>query len=195
VHITDRHAAEGPAHFQVATGDSAVGDSAYGNRRSVAAARAVQADIVVRIDPRTCPLEDDAGQPSDVEAWLDQPLGALVAWHGWCRCQGQRYRVRLIAGALPPEQQGARERKRQQAEKKGRRLSARTLRLAGWRLLLTTLEATTWPPTDIMRLYRARWQQLAAGVPEPGHVPAAGAGHLDTGTPAHLPASAGVLPR
>ena len=159
VAVTDRHRAEGLDHFALAPGDIAVGDSGYGYRRSVAAAMAAQADVVVRIDPRTCPLEDEAGQPFDVERWLAQPHGTLAEWQGWCRWRGRRYRVRLVASALPPAQRRqARQRRQRQARKKGRRLSARTLRLAGWWLLLTTLDAPTWPAADIVRLYRARWQ-------------------------------------
>jgi hypothetical protein len=159
VGVTDCHTAEGLAHFALAPGDIVVGDSAYGHRRSVAVVVAAQADVVVRIDPRTCPLEGTDGQPFDVEAWLRQTRGGLTDWAGWCRWHGQRYRVRLIASPLPPAQRRqARQRKRKQAQKKGRRLSARTLRLAGWWLLLTTLAAAVWPPADVVRLYRARWQ-------------------------------------
>jgi Transposase DDE domain len=159
VAVTDRHRAEGLDHFALAPGDIAVGDGAYGYRRSVAAAVAAQADVVVRIDPRTCPLEDEAGQPFDVARWLAQRRGVLGEWQGWCRWQGRRYRVRLIASPLPPAQRRqAQRRKRAQAKKKGRRLSAGTLRLAGWWLLLTTLDAPAWPAADLVRLYGARWQ-------------------------------------
>jgi hypothetical protein len=72
--------------------------------------------------------------------------------------KGQRQAVRLIASALPPEQrQTARRKKAKRAKKKGKKLSARTLRLAGWWLLLTTLDAS-WSAADVVRLYRARWQ-------------------------------------
>ena len=78
---------------------------------------------------------------------------------GWCVWDGQRYPVRLIASPLPPAQRRrARTRKQRRAKRKGRRVSARTLRLAGWWLLLTTLAAAAWPAADIVRLYRARWQ-------------------------------------
>lgn len=117
---------------------------------------------MVRIDPRTCPLEDATGQPFAVEAWLgdlERGRTARAAWAGWGVIDGQRHAVRLIASALPPEQRRrARHTKQRRAKTKGRTLSARTLRLAGWWLLLTTLEATAWSAPDIARLYRARWQ-------------------------------------
>jgi hypothetical protein len=67
--------------------------------------------------------------------------------------------VRVIACKLPPEQAGlARKRAEKRAQKKGRPVSLKSLVLAGWLLLITTLEATDWPAQDILRLYRVRWQ-------------------------------------
>jgi Transposase DDE domain len=159
VAVSDRHTAEGLEHVTPRPGDILVGDRGYGYRRHVATARAAAADVVLRIDPRACPLEDAAGQPFDVEAWLLTRPGSPAVWSGWCVWAGRRHPVRLIASALPPGQRRrARKRKQRQAKKKGRRVSARTLRLAGWWLLLTTLAAAAWPAADVVRLYRARWQ-------------------------------------
>jgi Transposase DDE domain len=159
--VTDRHTAEGLAHFTLTAGDIVVSDGGYGYRGQVATARAAGVDVVVRIDPRTCPLEDDAGQPFDVEAWLTRLARARIAsaeWAGWCVADGRRQPVRLIASALPPEQRRrARRKKQRRAKKKGRKLSARTLRLAGWWLLLTTL-GRGWSAADAVALYRARWR-------------------------------------
>jgi hypothetical protein len=159
--VSDRHTAERLSHFTWRPGDIAVGDGGYGYRGPVLTVWAAGGDLVGRIDPRTCPVEDDAGQRFDVEAWLgrlEQARTGLAAWHGWVVVRGQRLVVRLIASALPPAQrQTARRKKAKRAKKKGKTLSARTLRLAGWWLLLTTLEAT-WSAEDVVRLYRARWQ-------------------------------------
>ena len=37
-------------------------------------------------------------------------------------------------------------------------LTGPTLAVAGWLLVITTLSAATWSPTDVLYLYRARWQ-------------------------------------
>ena len=123
-------------------------------------ARAVrqQADVVLRIHPATFPLETDAGQPFSVLGWLRQRGERARDWHGWCRWQGQRSRVRLIAAKLDPATaRKARRRKRRKAQKAGRTSTAPTLAVAGWILVLTTLSAATWSPTDVLYLYRARW--------------------------------------
>ena len=118
-----------------------------------------QADVVLRIHPATFPLETDAGQPFAVLRWLRQRGETTRDWHGWCRWQGQCSRVRLIAAKLDPATvRKARRRQCRKAQKAGRTITAPTLAGAGWLLVVTTLSAATWSPTDVLFLYRARWQ-------------------------------------
>src|SRR6516165_5819494 len=42
--------------------------------------------------------------------------------------------------------------------KAGRTITAPTLAVAGWLLLITTLDAGTWSTADVLYVYRARWQ-------------------------------------
>jgi len=101
----------------------------------------------------------DAGQPFAVLRWLRQRGDTTRDWHGWCSWQGCRYRVRLVAAKLDPAAaRQARRRQRRKAQKAGRRLTAPTRAVAGWILLITTLEAVTWSTADVLALYRARWQ-------------------------------------
>jgi hypothetical protein len=159
VKVTDRHTAERMRHFAVKKGDIYVGDSGYGYRNNLVYVHTKQGDVVLRIHPNTFPLEDAAGQPFDAFAWLLRQHGTLAEWHGFCRYQGQRVAVRLVASKLPPDKVAkAQQRKKDAAKKRGRKLSAKTLILAGWWLLITTLAARVWPATEIVRLYRARWQ-------------------------------------
>jgi Transposase DDE domain len=125
----------------------------------VAWAAEQQADVVVRIHPATFPLEREAGQPCNVWRWLRQKGPKERQWVGWCRWQGQRYRVRLIAAKLDAAAtQRARRRHRRKAQKAGRTVGAATLAVAGWVLLITTLAEATWAVADVLALYRARWQ-------------------------------------
>src|SRR6516164_1078664 len=159
VQVTDRRGGEHLGRYQWQAGDVTVADRGYGYRRSVALALRQQADVVLRIHPATFPLETDTGQPFTVLRWLRQRGETARDWHGWCRWQGQRYRVRLIATQLDPATaRQARRRKRRKAQKAGRTLTGPTLAVAGWLLVITTLSAATWSPTDVLYLYRARWQ-------------------------------------
>lgn len=156
--VTDQHTAERLAHFTLQPDDIAVVDNGYGYRASVARAVRQSADVVLRITPATFPVETVAGVPFDLLAWLCQASAAQQEWQGGCVHDGQRYAVRVLAARLPPEAAArARQRKYQKAQKHGRTPAAATLALADWVLVATTL-AADWTLTDVLRLYRARWQ-------------------------------------
>jgi len=159
VDVTDRRGGEHLARYRWHAGEVIVADRGYGYRRSVATAVGQQADVVVRIHPATFPLETEAGQPFNVLRWLRQRGDAEREWHGWCRWAGQRYPVRLVVAKLDPTAtRRARRRARRKAQKAGRTITAPTLAVAGWLLLITTLDAGTWSTTDVLYVYRARWQ-------------------------------------
>ena len=66
--------------------------------------------------------------------------------------------MRLIASKLPADKLAAvRKRKQRKAQKAGRRITNQTLQLAAWLLLISTLESE-WSASEVLRLYRARWQ-------------------------------------
>jgi hypothetical protein len=159
VSVTDRHGGEHLERYRWHAGEVIVADRGYGYRRSVATAVRQQADVIVRIHPATFPLETEAGQPFNVLGWLRQGSATAQEWHGWCRWAGQRYSVRLVATKLDPTAtRCARRRTRRKAQKAGRRITAPTLAVAGWLLLITTLDATIWAMADVLYVYRARWQ-------------------------------------
>jgi hypothetical protein len=158
VRVTDRHGGEHLAQYTWQAGDVIVADRGYGYRRSVATAVRQQAAVVVRIHPATFPLETEAAQPFHVLRWLRQRGSPERDWHGWCRWEGRRYAVRLVAAKLDSAAtRRARRRTRRKAQKAGRTITAPTLAVAGWLLLITTLDAGTWSAADVLYVYRARW--------------------------------------
>lgn len=158
VQVTDRKGAEKLSHFDLHAGDIVVADSGYGYRKQLAYAKQNQADVVLRVCLATFPLEDAHAQPFDATAWVLTQHGSLAEWSGWCRIHGRRYPVRLIASKLPADKVAAiRKRKKRKAQKAGRKITHRTLQLAAWLLLITSLDAS-WSASDVLRLYRARWQ-------------------------------------
>jgi hypothetical protein len=157
--VTDAHTGEKLAPSRLHPGDIVVADNGYGYRCSVAEAVQQQAHVVLRLTPTTFPLATATGSLFDVFRWLRQREGFTREWHGWCRWEGQLYRVRLLAAKLPPEAAAAaRRRKRRTAQKHGRTPTAATMLLAEWLLVVTTLEAADWSLGEVLRLYRARWQ-------------------------------------
>jgi len=159
VGVTDRRGGEHLARYRWQAGEVIVADRGYGYRRRVATAVRQPADVVVRIHPAPFPLETEAGQPCNVRRWLRPRGSAEWEWHGWCRWAGQRYPVRRVAAQLDPTAtRRARRRARRKAQKAGRTITAPTLAVAGWRLLITTLDAATGATADVLYVYRARWQ-------------------------------------
>jgi Transposase DDE domain len=158
VRLTNRKGAEKLSHFELQPGDIVVGDSGYGYRKQLAFACAKHADVVLRVTLATFPLEQDDQQPFDATAWVLQQHASLAEWQGWCRVEGTRYPVRLIASKLPADKAAVvRKRKQRKARKAGRTITSQTLQLASWLLVITTMEAS-WSASDVLRLYRARWQ-------------------------------------
>jgi len=158
VRVTNRKGAEKLAHFELQPFDIAVGDSGYGYRKQLASTRASLADVVLRVCLATFPLEQEDRQLFDAAAWVLKQHAQVAEWQGWCRSDGKRYKVRLIASKLPADKVAAvRKRKKRKAQKAGRTISSQTLQLAQWLVLITTLEAS-WSASDVLRLYRARWQ-------------------------------------
>lgn len=158
VRVTNRKGAEKLAHFELHPGDIVVGDSGYGYRKQLLYARSQQADVVLRVCLATFPLEQDDGQAFDAAAWVLEQHASVAEWQGWCRLNGKRERVRLIASKLPCDKVAAvRKRKKRKAQKAGRRIKSQTLQLASWLLLVTTL-TSVWSASEVLRLYRARWQ-------------------------------------
>jgi hypothetical protein len=158
VHVTNRKGAEKLAHFALQPRDIVVGDSGYGYRKQLADARSKHADVVLRVCLATFPLEHQDGHPFDAAAWVIGQHASIAEWQGYCRFNGKREQVRLIASKLPCDKVAAvRKRKTRKAQKAGRRIRSQTLQLAGWLLLVTTLESD-WSASEVLRLYRARWQ-------------------------------------
>lgn len=160
VKLTDQSGGEHLGYYRLQAGDIVVADGGYGYRRSVATVRKQQAHVLIRVRPSTFPFEQEGGQVLDVVAQLRKRGPCVREWAGWCLDpDGQRYRVRLLAAKLPAaEAAAARRRARQNALDHGRKVQQSTLVVAGWVLLITTLPKERWQASDLLRLYRVRWQ-------------------------------------
>jgi len=104
------------------------------------------------------------------------PAGRVVCREVWISYQGQQFAVRCIGLRLSEEQRkAAKLRKKRTASKKQQQVQADTLYLAGWLLLITTLQSRHWSAQQVLCLYQARWHielgaeahQTAVEAPEP----------------------------
>ncbi len=167
VSVTNHFGAESLQHYVLAPGDLLVADGGYGSRAAVAVAQAAQSDVVLRIHLNSFPLEHSDGQPFDALRWLQQAGADSRSVPVWCSAKRQvegqlvssRHSLRLLAWRLPaPARRAAHRRLQRNASQHGRNVSERAMLLAGWVLLVSTLDPSVWPDAEIWRLYRARWQ-------------------------------------
>jgi hypothetical protein len=157
--LGERSSGEHLDHYVLQAGDIVVADSGYGYRRNLVTAWKARADVVLRITQRGFPLETAAGAARDLAAWVQRGRGPYRQTVAVCQINRQAFRVRVLALRLPPEAaQQARQRARRRASKHSRPVRALTLAMAEWVLLVTTLDAASWPADDVRCLYRARWQ-------------------------------------
>ena len=159
VKVHDRHTAEGLTLFDWQPHDLVVADRGYSRRGQLAHVLQAGAQVVVRLAVQKVPLLTPEGEPLEVVSWL-KGQGS-----GQWRCpvvfvhNMSFYHGHLIACSLPQEAaEQAREKERKRACKQQRQVSEQTLYLCGWLLLFSSLSPTQWTDSQVLELYRARWQ-------------------------------------
>jgi hypothetical protein len=157
--VTDASTAEALSCVAVRPGDVLVQDRGYARLRNFAHATSQGADFITRIGWRAVNLFHPCGERFDLIAALS-PDGPAVVDHR-VRIGAGRNAVaaRLIIARKPPEATlRQHQRLRRTASRKGHKTDPRTLRAAGFMMLLTSLPDTRASAAEVVRLYRLRWQ-------------------------------------
>jgi len=157
--ITEARTAEALCCIAVRPGDVMVQDRGYARVRNFVHARANGADFITRIGWRSVRLFNDAGQGFDLLAAL--PAGSEPVVEHAVRIGAARTGVaaRLIIARKPPEATERQQaRLHRTASRKGHKTDPRTLQTAGFMMLLTSLDAQQVTASEVVRLYRMRWQ-------------------------------------
>ncbi len=162
IEVTDAHGGETLARFAVQPGEVRLADRGYAHIRGLEAVLADGGRIVVRINWQNLPLQEEDGRRFDIAKWLRKIERASVREQERLvrlpTPQGS-FAVRLVACALPSDKaEEARRRARKAARKKKHNIDERTLLAAGFVLLLTNLPADRWSASEVLALYRLRWQ-------------------------------------
>lgn len=159
VKVSDGHTAEGFTLFVLQVGDLVVADRGYCRRKQLAYVLQAGAQLVVRLAVHQVPLLDGQGEPFDVLAWLKEQGSGHHCCSVAFEYEGCRFAGRLIACSLPEEAaERARTKERKKAAKQQRQLKDETLYLCGWLVLFTSVSAHEWTDSQVLALYRARWQ-------------------------------------
>lgn len=156
--VTDPTVGEKFARFPVTAEQLWLLDRNFCNPPAFAHAQAKKAHLLVRYNSGTLPLWTEQGNAFDVLAAVEGLASgeASASWSLFVRSGSSRVPVRLLARRATSEQ-------RQQhldrlRKDYGSKIPARLVVLAGYLLLVTTLDQERLPTDKAFDLYRLRWQ-------------------------------------
>jgi hypothetical protein len=161
--LTDVHGAENLQRLTYRPGEIVLGDRCYARPRDLRPVMDAGADFIVRTGWNSLRLLQASGEPFDLftalAAQVEQESEIQVRVHEGVEAPLEPLLLRLVIRRKDPEQAEA-EQKRllKDARKRGKQPDPRSLEAAKYILLLTSLPAATFPPADILAIYRFRWQ-------------------------------------
>jgi Transposase DDE domain len=161
--LTDIHGAENLQRLTYQSGDIVLADRYYARPRDLRPVIEAGAHFIVRTGWNSLRLLQASGEPFDLFAALaaqaEQQGEVQIRIHEGTTEAPEPLILRLVIRRKSPEQAAA-EQKRllKDAKKRGKQPDPRSLEAAKYILLLTSLPAAVFPPTDILALYRFRWQ-------------------------------------
>lgn len=175
--VTDQHGGERLGRFEFKKDQLILADRAYSHWAGAAKVLDSGAALLMRWHPTAFPVRAIGGKAFDLLRRLRQlPKHSAEEWKVQFVYQGKVYRLRLCAirkSRLAAER--ARRKAQDKAQSDGRQASAKSLELAQYVLVLTSL-----PPdftcSQVLMLYRSRWQVELAfkrlkSLMAAGHVP------------------------
>ena len=164
--LTDKHGGEALDRGAGVEGEIRIADRGYSAakalRRFVASVKQAKgADYVVRLRWRSFRLREPCGAKFDLIAHLqnmpkEQDIDDVrVLIEG----AGEPLQTRIVIARKPEEAARAEcQRQMRDARKKGKQLDPRSLIAAEYVMLATTLPESAYPASEILALYRLRWQ-------------------------------------
>jgi Transposase DDE domain len=163
VELSDGRGSESLSRFTCGPGDIEIGDRGYAKAGDLAEIKGREADFIVRTGWNSVRLRTTDGVPFDLFALLDtlpeQGIADIPAAIALDRAETQLLPVRLVVRRLSAaEAKRSQRRARRKSCKQGKKLQPQTVRAAGYGLLLTSLDAASFPAADILALYSLRWQ-------------------------------------
>lgn len=158
--VTDNRTAESLKLFEWQPGDVVIADAAYATAKQLAVVREKGAEYIVRCAAANIRLFSEDGSRINVATELKNQEGKSVfSMKVKIPSETTSQTAYLHAFRLPPEAvEQAHARLRKRSCKRGTKTKAETFYLAGWTLLLTSLDPERIPVEIIAKLYRSRWQ-------------------------------------
>lgn len=159
--LTDAHGGELLERTPMRQGDVLLGDRNYLRPAAVRAAVTAGAHVLLRLRWTHSPMHDPTGRPFHALAHARRlKVGHVGDWPArLLDPKGTPIDVRVIATKLPaPVAAKAERRAAKTSLKKHKRPDARSLEAAHFVMVVTTLPVALLAATDVLELYRFRWQ-------------------------------------
>jgi hypothetical protein len=158
--VTDSTGGETYTRVPVQSGDVILGDRGYCHRKGVAHVIEHGGDAVVRLNTNSFPLLDEDAKKLDLLQTMRSLKGhEAQGWQVRFEANGREYNARLCAvRKSTTAARRAKERLLKVARKKGKTVSPATLELAEYVYVLVTCGLDDLTPSQILELYRVRWQ-------------------------------------
>lgn len=158
--LTSEKRGESLRYWKVRPGEVLLVDRGYSHRGAVAEVIQSGAEVVMRWTSASFPLNDQAGRPLDLRAWLKRsPKTKAFERVVTFEHQGVRHTARLcgLRKSRAATQQSV---SKMRDKNRGRAftLSDNAIYNAGFILVLTTLPAEEYTAAQILEIYRCRWQ-------------------------------------
>jgi len=172
--LTDKHGGESLCRYPVGKNDLLSGDRNYCKENQIKHVLERGGHVLLRWHSTALPLFNAKGAPVNVLGWLKK-----VGRKGAEQPVFTKGGVALRLCAVPVSKEAAereRAKLRESARKNGRQVSERSLKLAGYVVVVTSLPVGEFSARAVLNLYRMRWQiELAfkrlKSLLNTGHVP------------------------
>jgi len=158
--VTDNKTPESLKLYEWQAGDVVIADAAYATAQQLGQVVEKGAEYIVRCAAANIRLFSPTEARIDVIRELRrQESKPVVSLRVWIKSENTMQPAFLHAFRLPEETAvEARIRLRKRSVRKGTKTKTETIYLAGWMLLLTSIEPEKMSAEIIAKLYRSRWQ-------------------------------------
>jgi Transposase DDE domain len=162
IELTDGRGGENLQRLTYRPGEIVLGDRIYARARNLRLVKEDGADFIVRMGWNALSLEHVDGRQFNLFATLrahKEQTGEVKVRVHESRKVTEPLEMRLVIWRKSRDQwRTERSRLVKNAKKRGKKLNPRTLEAGRYVMLLTSLPADTFPASDVLAIYRFRWQ-------------------------------------
>lgn len=177
--VRGKNTGEKLGRFSFHAGELVLADAGYCHPPGVAAVIRDGADLCVRLNPASLPLQDESGRAFPLLARIRklQRAGEIGEWKVAVRAEDQQVRGRLCA--VRKSEDAIRRAQRRIDKRQQRRVSSatpETREYANYILVFTTLKKQKATTREVLESYRLRWQieltfKRLKSIAKLGHIP------------------------